>query len=312
MPREYGRMWFSMWTDEDFCAQEVFDKLLFCVLIAQPAMNYAGVQPINMRRWRKALRQRGRIPQESAVEEALVRLERSRYVFTDEDTGETLVRSFMRRDEVGKQPNVMLSALRSAAHVESPKLAYVLAGELERVPLPSIAGESPKALKLRDNLKRAHAEALAHLGTLTQGLSEPFPEPFGEGFDEGLPEGFTPPGEMEPFPKPFGEGFASGSGQGEGQGVISPSVGTWFGERSAPPPEFCPKHPGGTDDPCRACQRHRERREAWDAERPAREKAERRARIAACTECGGRGWIDNDHDSLRRCQCNPEAPKESA
>ncbi|MBM4575964.1 hypothetical protein GS415_09750 [Rhodococcus hoagii] len=57
---------------------------------------------------------------------ALIRLERNDYVFSDDETGEVLVRSFMRRDEVFKQPNVMLSSLRAAAQVESRKLARVL------------------------------------------------------------------------------------------------------------------------------------------------------------------------------------------
>ena len=44
-----------------------------------------------------------------------------------------------------------------------------------------------------------------------------------------------------------------------------------------PPPSWCKRHPGGTDDPCRACQRAREAHEAW--------QAAKRARVDATPRC---------------------------
>lgn len=35
------------------------------------------------------------------------------------------------------------------------------------------------------------------------------------------------------------------------------------GVSRTPPPAFCPKHPGGTDQPCRACGNARRRLDAW-------------------------------------------------
>ena len=60
----------------------------------------------------------------------------------------------------------------------------------------------------------------------------------------------------EKFPKDF----AQGEGEGEREGEIERE-----GESaSAPPAPFCSKHPGGTEDPCRACGNARRRRDAWD------------------------------------------------
>lgn len=76
-------------------------------------------------------------------------------------------------------------------------------------------------------------------------------------------------------------------------------------ERSAPPPEFCPKHPGGTDNPCRACQRHREARERWDCEQAARVTIERNDAIQRrrdCKVCDGTGWrLDSPDDQAIKC-----------
>lgn len=51
---------------------------------------------------------------------------------------------------------------------------------------------------------------------------------------------------------------AGGEGRGgEGKGDAA--------DRGEPPAPFCSKHPGGTDDPCRACGNARRRRDDWDA-----------------------------------------------
>lgn len=300
--REYGKTWFSMFTDGDFCAQPVTDKLLYIVLLAQPALNYAGVQPLNLRRWRKALVDGERTPSDIDVMESLTRLERRRYVFTDDDTGETLTRSFMRRDQVDKQPNVMLSALRALCHVESPKLARVLLDELNRIELPMISGTSDKAVQLRGRLSRSRADAVGHLESLSEGLPEVFAEPFSEDLRDGIPEGvsvsfregFTSPAGMKGFTQPLPEGFSTGSVVVEVGVETSRAVGTSVGE----PAPFCPRHPEGTDTPCRACRRYREHHETWRAARAgdariARLRAEGAAKsvaVARCDLCDSDGY----------------------
>jgi hypothetical protein len=49
----------------------------------------------------------------------------------------------------------------------------------------------------------------------------------------------------------------------EGEGDIE---GKKKGEGVTAPPPFCSKHPGGTDDPCRACGNARRSRAAWEHE----------------------------------------------
>lgn len=68
--------------------------------------------------------------------------------------------------------------------------------------------------------------------------------------------------------------------------------------RNTPPPPHCPKHPGGTDQPCRACGDARELRDTWDADRRADTEARRRdflAELDACDACDIHGWaLDAD------------------
>ena len=83
------------------------------------------------------------------------------------------------------------------------------------------------------------------------------------------------------------EGYVSTEGhQGDGP------------DPNASPPPHCPKHPGGTDRPCRACGDARERAEAWERDRRADAEARRQAFLAeldACPDCDIHGWaLDDD------------------
>lgn len=228
MAREYGKVWFSIFTDEHFTAQPAVDKLLYIALIAQPSLNYAGVQPINMRRLRKAMRDGDSLPTERELELSLLRMERLGYVYTDEDTGEILVRSFMRRDEIDKQPNVLKSALRALSQIESHKLAHVMRGELARLTTPAVKSE-----KIRDEIARLWTAAMTHLEGLAEGITEPLPEPFTEGLAEPLPR----PGETEGLPEPLAEGLPEGSVVVEVEVVKSPTAFTQVLEKKKRAPK---------------------------------------------------------------------------
>lgn len=321
MPREYGKNWFSMWTDEDFCTQPRIDKLLYNVLLAQPAINYAGVQPINLKRWRKALRDGDHIPTELEVKAALVRMHRRAYVLTDDDTGETLVRTLIRNDGIDKQAGTMVSALRSAAAVESPVIAAVLLSELHKVTLPEVKKDGPVANRLRESLKQQSQAAVAHLTALSKGLLEPYAEPFLEDFPEGLPEDFPRPGKTEPSPEPFQEDSHQPPVVVEVEVNTSPSVDGYVGEARArdaetgqtaaqthhnePPPDRCPKHINDPDPPaCGACAGYRRHRDTWHeqhAERERRRRADFWAEVTACPDCDDRGYTEPEAGRLRRC-----------
>ncbi|OHU29046.1 hypothetical protein [Mycobacteroides chelonae] len=293
--REYAKNLFAQWSDDDFCNQPVFDKLFFQVLNGQRAVNAAGIQPINFTRWRKAMRDGEHLPAVDDLQAALVRMERRGFVFTDEDTGEVLVRSRIRRDELDKQPTMFLAALRILAVIDSPKFAAVLTDELGRMGVPEVKGETDYSKRLRDSLNETHRAARAHLKALSDGYPQPFPEPF-DGLTEGPSQGPTPrpsngptpggstgpslrPGEMGPTPGPSPRPTQGPSGSGSGSGsltLVSTQVGGYAREASnddpqptaAPdePPTRCKAHrddPNAIEDDCGPCANFRKAHDRW-------------------------------------------------
>ncbi len=230
--REFAKNLFSQWSDEDFCAQPVFDKLLFQVLNGQRGVNAAGIQPINFTRWCKAMRDGDRVPSVGTIREALARMESRGFVYTDEDTGEVLIRSRIRRDELDKQPTMFLAALRILVCVDSPKFASVLAAELDRLVVPEVKGESPYSKRLRDSLGQTHEAAREHLRRLGDGFRTHLNGPTlggspggskgdTRGASNGESAGPSPrPGEMQTTlgGSPGGSKGPSGSGSVSGSG----------------------------------------------------------------------------------------------
>jgi len=77
---------------------------------------------------------------------------------------------------------------------------------------------------------------------------------------------------------------------------------------NSPPPPHCPRHPGGTDGPCRACGAARQQLDDWERDRHSRAEARRRAfltELDACDACDEHGWaLDDDGtpaEPARRC-----------
>lgn len=315
--REYAKNLFSQWSDDDFCNQPVFDKLFFQVINGQRTVNTAGVFPINFTRWRKAMRDGDTEPTDDDLRVALARMEQRRYIYIDEDKGEGIIRSRIRRDELDKQPTVLLSALRIMAAFDSPKFAHVILGELGRITLPVIVATTDKANALRNNLTRAWDDAHVHLETLSEGYAQPSQlDPLetlsGPSDDQGECS------QLETLSRPSREGPVSGSGSVSVSG--SSSVDGYFREgrprdaQPAPtdgasssnePPRNCPKHPDGTNDNCGPCGNFRRAHERWEkrdrqrraqaASDAARQDAELKAQaIANCDLCRDNdGYLPN-------------------
>lgn len=297
--REYAKNLFSKWSDEEWLDQPRFDKLFWECLNGQRSVNLIGVFPLNFTRWRKAMRDGPTLATEVEVKTALIHLQRRRAVFVDENTGEALIRTRIRNDELDKQPNVLLSALRMLAVVDSPIFATVLLGEMDRISLPVIDKTTPAATRLRDNLKRAWDDARTHLEALADGTTEPFPEPFAEDFPEGLPR----PGKTESAENPSRNPSVSVSGSVSVS--PSPSVGTYVGDSHARPddaiaqPPHCadchaPLHTGADGRPhpsgkCPDCRR-KPTDAGDDPEPPTRCKAHATlpadAEVPNCPHCG--------------------------
>jgi hypothetical protein len=167
---DYGKLLSRIWSDEYFVALDARPQQLYCLLISYSTRNLAGVLPLTMKRWSNCT---GDATIDNLTQ-ALIVLAANSFVVVDWDTEELLIRTFIRNDEVYRQPNLMKSARKFALQVESEALRWALHDELERLP---------------DHKDQNQTEDVAKM--LVKGLTRTPTKGFGEGFGEGLPE---PPG----------------------------------------------------------------------------------------------------------------------
>ena len=142
----YGKLFSRIWVDPEFTALDAAAQQLYCLLISHSTRDHAGVLPMALRRW-------ARCTSGATIETirgALARLINAGFTVVDWDTEEVLVRTFIRNDEVYKQPQVMRSALKSAVTVESPALRWALHDELMKlenaIDKPDLRTETDKAI----------------------------------------------------------------------------------------------------------------------------------------------------------------------
>lgn len=293
--REYAKNLFSQWSDRDFCNQPVFDKLLWQVINGQRGVNTAGVFPINFTRWCNAMRDGDRPCTEAQVREALARMEARRYVFIDEDTGEGLIRTRVRNDDLERQPSVLLSALKLLCGFDSPKFAHVMLAELAQITVPVIDSEKAYGKKLQADLGAYYVQAQQHLKSVAEGFepaqlvipnpqeNDPVDHPLNQGVDHPPLHPPVTRGNAEPANNPQGpsptpsisvSGSVSGSltskGGHLGGGAESgsqPTANTPAPDSGIEQPPARSSKPGDPEPPSR-CTRHRDQPEADDDTAP--------------------------------------------
>lgn len=128
MARDYGKIFTAAWGDPAFRALTVPAQHLYMQLVSQPDTTMAGVLTTAPPRW--AGQSAGSTV--ARVQEALSELEAGRFVVTDPETMETLIRSFVRRDLGWRSPRTMIAVDSSIRAILSPMLRGVLAEDLRR------------------------------------------------------------------------------------------------------------------------------------------------------------------------------------
>lgn len=139
MARSHGRIFTSIWNDADFIALNPREQRLYLFLLSQPDLSQAGLLPLRVRRWAKKAAD---LLVDDLLDD-LAALEDARFIVTDEDTEELLLRTFVRNDGVYKQPKVMLRMREDARLIESPNLRAAFRAELDRLPLDELSDEPP-------------------------------------------------------------------------------------------------------------------------------------------------------------------------
>lgn len=129
MARSEARIQVTIWSDPDFRALAPGAQWTFMFLLSQPDLAHDGVIALRTRRWSQSAA--GLTPSQLLTD--LKQLHEARFVVIDVDAEELLVRSFIRRDRVYRQPNVLRAAADHLPVVTSESIRYELADELARI-----------------------------------------------------------------------------------------------------------------------------------------------------------------------------------
>lgn len=169
---DYGKLLSRIWSDPEFIALDARPQQVYALLISYSTRNLAGVLPLTLKRWAGSTHD----ATVDNIAEALKALVANRFVVVDWDSEEVLIRTYIRNDEVYKQPNLMKAARRCAGQTGSAALRWALYDELTRLPAHKDADDTlAVANSLVEGLDR----------TLSEGLPEPFDEPMPEGSGVG-------------------------------------------------------------------------------------------------------------------------------
>ena len=141
--REYAQLKLSIWNDRDFTSLTVDAQLVYIMAMSHPTTNLAGVldyAPTKFARLAGGFTVK-RIA--AAVDE----LKRARFVVTDDETGEMLVRSAVRASGAWKKPTTAASIANSVTNTFSDELRSVLADELRRAVAEDPSAQGKTAAK---------------------------------------------------------------------------------------------------------------------------------------------------------------------
>lgn len=310
MAREYARIRISIAGDDH--VEELTPAaqwLYFRILIPDPQLSHCGVT-----RWLpKRLIHKAAGLTLDYILTAAAELEHERFALFDDNTEEVLVRSYLRSEELLRNPKMAVAVGDAYLGVASRQLKAAVASEVHRdkADHPDYSSWthtiSRDAVALLLNAKTSdqvpYVDKFTNPNTVRNGDAEPVPTTNQNGNQNTNPDRghetqsehqadslHLVPTSLQPA---HGVGYVGTEGhQGD---ELDPNT---------PPPPHCPKHPGGTDRPCRACGDARERAEAWERDRRADAEARRQAFLAeldACRACDIHGWVENDDGEVTRC-----------
>lgn len=332
MAREHARIWLDINDDDHFEKLSPLAQWLYVrVLLTDSTLNYCGVAD-----WRpKRLLRKAAGLTIDAILGAAAELEQKNYTLFDLDTEEVLVRSYIRRDELLRNPKMAATVIKAYPAVASGVLRAAVVTELRRVHKEHVDYSSWTHKDTAEGLARLLGKTpLEEVGYTPQisvpnpvenGIPNPIPNTYPNPVENGNPnpvENTDPDPDadhqsqsarnpststLHPSPAPL-EGYVSPVGhQGDEPDPTAPR-----------PSDRCPRHANVESPPaCRACGGARLRAQAWDHVREAHDAAQvaekRRARTE-CLDCDEAGWVLDDEGQTAQParKCNHGARSDDA
>jgi hypothetical protein len=127
--RSEARLLVEIWNDPDFRALSPGAQWTFMFLISQPDLTHDGVIALRETRWSGAAEGLTLTKLIADLDE----LDAARFIVVDRQEQELLIRSFIRRDKVYRQPNVLRAAADHLLTVTSFDIRLAVATELARI-----------------------------------------------------------------------------------------------------------------------------------------------------------------------------------
>lgn len=168
MARSYATIRTQIWKNPDFSALNLDAQWAFLMLISQNDINLCGVIPYRPKFW--ATHASVTL---ARVRKACAALEASEFVVIDDTTDDLWVRSFIKYDNVLRQPNVAIRMAKDFQGLHSERIAALVRASLPELLHPHF----PEAFLTLGG------KALGEL--LREALGEPAPEPTPEPFKKG-------------------------------------------------------------------------------------------------------------------------------
>lgn len=282
MAREYARIRISIASDGDVEALSPMAQwLYFRVFIADPKLSHCGIGD-----WRpKRLLGKARGLTLAMVLDAAAELERTRFALFDDDTEEYLVRSYIRTEELMRNPKMAVAVGDAYLSAASRPLRAVIATEVlrDRVDHPEYStwthaisreavallasapssDEVPYVDVFANPIGNPETVPNSHAVAVQNGNDEPVAKPNVDPGVDWVSE--TGPDSLHLAPNPLQPAPISG-GDVSTEGHQEPPPA----DPNDPPPRFCPKHmPDGTSAACLDCRKHRQAHDRWQTARTA-------------------------------------------
>lgn len=119
MARSYGALKVSVWEPgSEFRTLSPLAQWAYALLLSQPQLTNLGTLPYTPERWSRFAAGMTLELLEQAIDE----LGHGSFVIVDRDTGELLVRTFIKHDKVFEQPRLVTNARRIISEVESDRI----------------------------------------------------------------------------------------------------------------------------------------------------------------------------------------------
>lgn len=298
MAREFGRLRVSIGADRDFEEQlSPAGQWLFArIMVPEPTLNHAGVFDWRPRR----LLSKARGLDLGYIEAAAAECEAGRFLLFDLDTDECLARSYIRSEELLRNPKMAVAVVNAFYAIASRQLRAQIVDELLRIrdehPEYSSWDSSlcnPQLTELLDqpaSNEVGYVDAYSnritdqpvvrngnHIGNreeaeITNVETVQNGDPIPNGLGMAKRSAFPAPA---PAPKP-----APNNGGGNYTEVTTEQPAS-IDYTQQPPPRYCSEHPNGTSSACGDCMAARKANADWLTAREAQQSAARQANLAA-------------------------------